>query len=257
MNKKINITIFSLMFVLCSSAFPQLNSDQLSFSKQRLLISSEAASAKKANSVPLSGLREASIWLGSVGLIMIGDALPEADLNGCAPCAKSEVPFFDRWTIHDENIGWQVTGWTGLAAFGFYSWQDLWRNQPNGFSHFRASFESGLTAVGFSVLFKEIFHRRRPIFYTDKILEEDEAGLREAFRSMPSGDTAFAFSIATSYLLSKGNKANKTQRYFALGAASWSGISRIAGGKHFPSDVLAGAALGVGCAYLVHWVRGL
>ncbi len=257
MKKKVHFTIVALMFVLCSSAFPQLNSDKLSFSKQRLVNSSETTSIVSTNSVRLSGLREASIWLGSVGLIIIGDALPEADLSGCAPCAKSEVPFFDRWTIREENIGWQVTGWTGLAAFSFYSWQDLWRNQPNGFSHFRASLESGLTAVGFSVLFKEIFQRRRPIFYTDKILEEDEAGLREAFRAMPSGDTALAFSIATSYLLSKGKKVGKTQRYFALGAASWSGISRIAGGKHFPSDVLAGAALGVGCAYLVHWVRGL
>ena len=257
MNKRIHIIIAGLMFFFCSSAFPQFNSSQLSFSKKQLVVPSEISSVKDASGVRLGGLREASIWLGSVGLIMIGDALPEANLDGCAPCAKSDVPFFDRWTIHDENIGWQVTGWTELAAFSFYSWQDLWRNQPNGFSHFRASIESGLSAVGFSVLFKEIFQRRRPIFYTDKILEEDEAGLREAFRSLPSGDTAFAFSITTSYLLSKGNEASKAQRYFALGAASWSGISRIAGGKHFPSDVLAGAALGVGCAYLVHWVRGL
>ena len=31
------------------------------------------------------------------------------------------------------------------------------------------------------------------------------------------------------------------------------GIARVAAGIHYPSDIVAGAVLGVGIAYLYHW----
>lgn len=229
------------------------NSFTRSIQQQRVslrMLSSETASASKNN---VWG--ELGVWAGSIGLIMLTDSFDEPDLPDCAPCSKSEVPFYDRWVIHNENTEWQVVGWTHLLGFGLYSWVDVWRTPDRGFSHFRASIESSLLAAAFAGFLKDTFHRRRQVYFTDKINDIDGAERRDALRSFPSGDTAIAFALSTSYLLSKGNNASDFQKYFALGAATMSGVGRIAGGKHFPTDVLAGAALGALSAYIVHWMR--
>ena len=74
-------------------------------------------------------------------------------------------------------------------------------------------------------------------------------------RSFPSGDTSIAFAFATSYVLSRGKRIKPWQRILAFGAASTLALSRVAGGKHFPTDVIAGAAVGMGSAWLVHTIR--
>lgn len=67
--------------------------------------------------------------------------------------------------------------------------------------------------------------------------------------SFPSGHTSFAFAAATSVSLSY------RKWYVAVPAFLWAGsvgYSRMNLGVHYPSDVLAGAALGAGSAYLSH-----
>lgn len=73
--------------------------------------------------------------------------------------------------------------------------------------------------------------------------------------SFPSGHTAMAFCAATLIERNCGPKVG----LLAYGVATVTGLSRIEAGKHFPSDVLAGAAIGTLIAGLVdalHFGRG-
>lgn len=74
----------------------------------------------------------------------------------------------------------------------------------------------------------------------------------ESSPSFPSGHTASAFALATSLSL-------KYPKWYVIApSALWAcsvGISRMNEGVHYPSDVLAGAAIGAGCAVLNVYVN--
>ncbi len=70
--------------------------------------------------------------------------------------------------------------------------------------------------------------------------------------SFPSGHTATAFALATSLSI-------KYPKWYVIApSAIWAcsvGVSRMNEGVHYPSDVLAGAAIGAGCAVLNVYVN--
>jgi membrane-associated phospholipid phosphatase len=69
--------------------------------------------------------------------------------------------------------------------------------------------------------------------------------------SFPSGHTTIAFAAATTATL------QYKKWYIAVPAYVWAGAvgySRIYAGEHYPSDVLAGAVVGAGSAWLAHWL---
>ena len=70
--------------------------------------------------------------------------------------------------------------------------------------------------------------------------------------SFPSGHTATAFALATSLSI-------KYPKWYVIApSALWAcsvGVSRMNEGVHYPSDVLAGAAIGAGCAVLNVYVN--
>ena len=70
--------------------------------------------------------------------------------------------------------------------------------------------------------------------------------------SFPSGHTSAAFSTATSVSLTY------RKWYFVVPSYLWAGTvaySRMELGVHFPSDVLAGAAIGAGTTYLSYKIN--
>jgi len=69
--------------------------------------------------------------------------------------------------------------------------------------------------------------------------------------SMPSGHAARAFAMAT--LVALGTRPRWGA--LALALAALIGLSRIYLGLHWPSDVLAGALLGVVLAFIMQWIR--
>ena len=76
--------------------------------------------------------------------------------------------------------------------------------------------------------------------------DNSETGL-----SFPSAHTSVAFNTATTLAM----RFNKW--YITVPAFAWAGCvgySRMYLGEHYPTDVIAGAALGVGSAYLVRWI---
>lgn len=108
---------------------------------------------------------------------------------------------------------------------------------------------SVIEAVGITYGLKYAFDRQRPYEkYPDKIHPIDA----EDSPSFPSGHTAAAFSLATSLSITY------PKWYVIAPSAIWAcgvGFARINQGVHYPSDVLTGAAIGVGCAFVNVYVN--
>ncbi len=100
---------------------------------------------------------------------------------------------------------------------------------------------------------KYIFDRDRPyVTYPDRIHPHSY----EDSPSFPSGHTASAFALATSLCM------RYPKWYVIVPSAFYAcsvGVSRMYEGVHYPSDVLAGAAVGAGCAvasvYVNRWLN--
>ena len=109
-----------------------------------------------------------------------------------------------------------------------------------------------LLSVGIGVVasqaMKSAFNRTRPQYkYSSEIFSLSRANTK----SFPSGHTTMAFATATTLTL------EYKKWYIAVPAYAWAtgvAYSRMYEGKHYPSDVLAGAVLGVGSAWLSHWL---
>lgn len=103
---------------------------------------------------------------------------------------------------------------------------------------------------GFSVtmLIRTIYARPRPFTY-DHITSLIN---HEATASFPSMHATMAFVIAVSIYL-----AHKKLGIAALLAASLTALSRVMVGVHFPIDVIAGAAIGIGIVILTRYLHNL
>jgi membrane-associated phospholipid phosphatase len=96
---------------------------------------------------------------------------------------------------------------------------------------------------------KSIVNRKRPAeSYPDLISPYSDA----TGRSFPSGHTSLVFAAAASLSI-------QYKRWYvsvpAYTYASMVGYSRIYLGVHYPTDVIAGAIVGVGSAYLSNWLN--
>ncbi|MCS7209850.1 MAG: phosphatase PAP2 family protein [Fimbriimonadales bacterium] len=97
---------------------------------------------------------------------------------------------------------------------------------------------SGLTVQ----LLKHAVPRLRPSNLPEALVAPDE---RIFYNSFPSGHTATAFALAFwVFLLTRGTRY-RLWGYGALVVAGLVGLSRIYRGVHYPSDVLAGALIGI------------
>jgi membrane-associated phospholipid phosphatase len=102
--------------------------------------------------------------------------------------------------------------------------------------------------VMFTTIAKYAFNRPRP-FETYSFIEKESYGGSPSF---PSGHTSEAFALATSVSL------NYPRWYIIAPSFLWAGAvgySRMDLGVHYPSDVLAGAVLGAGCAWLTFTIN--
>ncbi len=115
-----------------------------------------------------------------------------------------------------------------------------------------AGIEAAAWAVAATELLKAGVARNRPVMYTADAPEAaDELDSR---RSFPSAHAAVASALATSYLLRSASD-DTAVRIVTIVAAAGVATMRVVAARHFPSDVLAGAAFGAGAAVAVDFLR--
>ncbi|MFQ5702439.1 MAG: phosphatase PAP2 family protein [Gemmatimonadales bacterium] len=173
---------------------------------------------------------------------------------GCAPCSRSEIPWYDRWALTSERDGWSAASTVSLVGLAGATWYGLVRGRGRqGLTELAASVEAASWAVAVTQLSKAAFARNRPVLYTSAAA--GAAGDVENRRSLPSGHASAAFALATSYALAEWRRGNKLPGWLALAAAGGIGTMRVLAGRHFPSDVATGAAIGSLSAVVVHRIR--
>lgn len=112
------------------------------------------------------------------------------------------------------------------------------------------SVESLLLNAALTTVTKIGFGRSRP--YTDA-----PRGHYEPFSygrdewSFPSGHTSNTFAVATTLVLELGDEAPWLP-FLVYPLAGWTGVTRILDEKHYFTDVVAGAALGIFSARVIH-----
>lgn len=160
----------------------------------------------------------------------------------------------NRWDVHGLSRGLSHSGIIlpiGVpTAMGIYAL--IKKDQPL----LKDAVYIGTTvieALGVTYGLKYAFDRQRPYEkYPGKLNPINP----EDSPSFPSGHTAAAFSLATSLSITY------PKWYVIAPSAVWAcgvGFARMNQGVHYPSDVLTGAAIGVGCAfanvYINRWLN--
>ena len=164
------------------------------------------------------------------------------------------VETINRWDVHGLSRGLSHSGIIlpiGVqTAMGIYAL--IKKDQPL----LKDAIYIGTTvieALGVTYGLKYAFDRQRPYEkYPGKLNPINP----EDSPSFPSGHTAAAFSLATSLSITY------PKWYVIAPSAVWAcgvGFARMNQGVHYPSDVLTGAAIGVGCAfanvYINRWLN--
>lgn len=113
---------------------------------------------------------------------------------------------------------------------------------------------SVLLTTGLTYSIKNIVNRKRPFYKYSFIVKRDKANY---WLSFPSGHTSAAFCTATSLALRYRKWYVIAPAYVYAASVGW---ARMYQGVHYPTDVLAGAIVGAGCAWLGYkaqkWMAG-
>lgn len=176
------------------------------------------------------------------------DALDPETLNPLdRPAARMWSPGADR--ASDFLVTGQVIAPLGLN-FG-----DQGSRQPGKITVMYL--ETMALESGLAYLLKNAFNRSRPLVYNDDPAVSMELKTsRNARKSFPSGHTANAFAsmvfLAGVYdELNPESSGSGAVWAACLGSAAATGVLRVVSGRHFTSDVLAGAVLGTITGLLV------
>lgn len=136
-----------------------------------------------------------------------------------------------------------------IGALGGFALSGVLLERPKDLRTSRLMLEAGLISSGLTFASKVVIGRAR-------IREDKGAHTFEPFtnyRSMPSGETAMAFAMAS---VVAERYPNWPVRILSYGIASTVGLARVANDGHWSSDVLLGAAMGTALGYSVlHYDR--
>ena len=188
---------------------------------------------------------------GIILLLVACMALPQLDAQNWD---INTVKTINKWDVHGLSRGLSHSGIIlpiGVpTAMGIYAL--IKKDQPL----LKDAVFIGTTvieALGVTYGLKYAFDRERPyIKYPDKIhpIEPEDSP------SFPSGHTTAAFSLATSLSITY------PKWYVIAPSAIWAcgvGFARMNQGVHYPSDVITGAAIGIGCGfaniYINRWLN--
>ncbi len=204
-------------------------------------------------------------WIiGSGGVLAISALVTEHSINPLSEqeistLSRREVNAFDRAAtynysksisqISDVLVGLQVTSAAGLLLLLPTKIREDWRTVGI------MSLETALWVTALPRLVKGRVQRIRPYVYNPQAPWQDKISA-EARRSFFSGHTSTAFATAVFLSTVYGDYFPKSRwkPYLWSGTllvASTIGFLRFESGKHFPTDILAGALVGSTIGYVI------
>jgi membrane-associated phospholipid phosphatase len=173
------------------------------------------------------------------------------------PCDKADLNPIDRSFAGRYSPGWSDASDYAALALAISPIAVLWPDGGfvNMLNDTVVVYQSALIAVALQGLSSTGTGRGRPYVYGDEAprdLRQSPAGAMSYF----SGHTTFAFATSTSLFWTvnrrhPGSAFAWTTFVVGTSVASFTGVGRILAGKHFPTDVLAGAAVGAGVGTLI------
>ncbi len=130
-----------------------------------------------------------------------------------------------------------------VGGIGLWMQSDRWK-----FAGFYSLLAHGIAAL-ITQFLKHTLSRPRPRLM-DTTEWEIRPTLENGLDSFPSGHTSGSFSMAMvlAYYFPKG-------KVLWFGLASFNAICRVIKGSHFPTDVLAGLLIGIGCSLVLVYTR--
>lgn len=176
------------------------------------------------------------------------------------PYDKDDVPAFDRSLMHryahGPSTASEVTQVLSLAMPAV-----LFATGKDDLGTWTAMYgESLLLAYGLKELGKNLVDRKRPYLYYGNAEDSDHLDDGDWDKSFPSGHATMSFCAATfasytfaTYYPDSRWKWPVIATSYALAATT--AALRVAGGNHFASDVLAGAAIGAFSGWIVPFLH--
>lgn len=137
-----------------------------------------------------------------------------------------------------------------LVIVGFFGFIQIWRSLPNGTRLVIGFLAPVALSAAITHLLKGTIGRARP-FLERGVAEYSPMTLSGEYASFPSGHTSYAFCVATIFFIYW-----PRTRWPILIWAPAVAFERILTDKHFLSDVLGGAAIGVFSAWICFKMLG-
>jgi membrane-associated phospholipid phosphatase len=176
----------------------------------------------------------------------------------CAPCDPTGLPAIDRRVPGAGSAGAGTASDLVLLGVAAGAAVATIAAVPAEFRTGNAAVLGETITAAYAVTgwMKVAVARERPVMYTsDAAAAADDP---DSQRSFPSGHTAAAFAVATSYLVVSGRQQapHRTRNALLLFAGAVAvGALRVAAGRHFPTDVLGGAIVGAAIGWAVPTLR--
>lgn len=183
--------------------------------------------------------------------------MPEADIALLNSLDAGKINKFDRsainkWSVKSANLSDYLLGFSVVAPFLL----NLDKEVNNEFIQFATMYsEVLLLNNAITNIIKVNSNRIRPYAYNDDITIIAKTN-KDVKKSFFSGHTsnAFAMLVMSAKMYSDYYPDSKYKNaiwFTALSIASSTGIARYFAGKHFPTDIIAGAVVGSAIGYLI------
>lgn len=190
---------------------------------------------------------------GFLGGLPIALHLPSGPAP-CTPCDPGSLSSFDAIAVHKyDPTADRASTLLLLGAGGAAGLASIWGEDRREAISNAVVFAD---AIAWSTVadqwLKVGVHRSRPVMYTSAAPQA--ANIRDNRESFPSGHAELAFAAATAYTMIARRRGfpHATRNSIILyGVATAVSVLRVAAAKHFPTDVMAGAALGSAVSWAV------
>jgi membrane-associated phospholipid phosphatase len=237
---------------------PAVSRDALMIGAVLLTVTRPCAAEQTQEGFPyqLDSWLEGALVTGGVGVVAVGRSVRQ----GQDPLSAGEVALLDRADVNSFDRS-ATSQWSTEAAGASHVLVATLLAAPVGLAiatpGSRESWvvsamygEVFLVGNGLVELLKGMTNRTRPFVYNGDPDIPNEARFDvKARRAFPSGHTsnAFASAVFFSSVYSKLHPESSAGRWIWAGSltlAAATGLARYQGGKHYPTDIVAGAVLG-------------